>query len=193
MIVVFVIAIIAVSYIVGVRFRHPAGRKQEKAAANDMLGMLYGQYRAEVRALAQTHLLEGPDDEEWLAGLRERASTGATEEASLPVHLTSKRNTPRRRPTVSLAFLAGLVVPVSVLGVVAAAVAGAWAVAYVILAIFLGGIAPGVALITGIAVRREDRLYALSGEEPEPAVRSPRWWLTCFGAANSQLPPGGWT
>jgi hypothetical protein len=190
MIVVIIIAIIGVSYIVVACWRRLAGRDHEEAAADDMLSKLYGQYRAEVRAVAQRHLLDGPGDEEWLAGIRERAFGGAADEVSAPVQ-NSRRST-ARRTTLTLTFLARLAAPVSVLGVATAGAAGATAVAYVILAIFLGGVALGVAMMAGVAVRKEDRLYALSGEEPEPAARGPRW-LTFFGAADSQLPPGGWT
>jgi hypothetical protein len=64
-------------------------------------------------------------------------------------------------------------------------------VAYVILAVFLGGFSLGVVAMVSIAVRREDRLYSLSGAAPGPAARGARW-LTRFGGAGSHYRPRGW-
>ena len=44
------------------------------------------------------------------------------------------------------------------------------AVAYLILAVFLGGIAVGVVTMVAIAVRKEDQLYSLSGAAPGAAA-----------------------
>ena len=59
----------------------------------------------------------------------------------------------------------------------------AW-VAYLILAAFFGGVTLGVVAMVAIAVKREDRLYSLSGAAPGAAARGTRF-LTRFGG------PGG--
>ncbi len=64
-------------------------------------------------------------------------------------------------------------------------------VAYVILAVFLGGVTLGVVAMVAIAVRREDRLYSLDGPAPGAAARGARW-LTRFGGAGSHYRPRGW-
>jgi hypothetical protein len=43
---------------------------------------------------------------------------------------------------------------------------GAASAAYVILAVFLGGVAWGVVTMVAVAVRREDRLYSLARVPP---------------------------
>jgi hypothetical protein len=63
-------------------------------------------------------------------------------------------------------------------------------VAYLILAVFLGGVALGVVAMAAVAVR-EDRPYFLSGMVPGAAARGARW-LTCFGGAGSRYRPRGW-
>ena len=50
------------------------GRAHGKAAADDALREMYGQYRTEMRALAQRRMLNASSDEEWLADIRARAS-----------------------------------------------------------------------------------------------------------------------
>lgn len=65
------------------------------------------------------------------------------------------------------------------------------AVAYLILATFLGGVTLGVVAMVALAVRREDRLYSLSGAAPGAAARGARW-LTRFGGAGSHFRPRGW-
>ncbi len=64
-------------------------------------------------------------------------------------------------------------------------------VAYLILAVFLGGVSLGVVAMVAVAVRREDRLYSLSGAAPGAAARGTRW-LTRFGGAGSHFRPRGW-
>ncbi len=64
-------------------------------------------------------------------------------------------------------------------------------VAYLILAVFLGGVALGMVAMVAIAVRREDRRYSLSGAAPGAAARGARW-LTRFGGAGSYFRPRGW-
>jgi len=64
-------------------------------------------------------------------------------------------------------------------------------VADVILAVFLGGFSLGVVAMVAIAVRREDRLYSLSGAAPGAGARGARW-LTRFGGAGSHYRPRGW-
>ena len=64
-------------------------------------------------------------------------------------------------------------------------------VAYVILAVFLGGVTLGVVAMVAIAVRREDRLYSLDGPAPGAAARGTRW-LTRFGGTGSHYRPRGW-
>jgi hypothetical protein len=64
-------------------------------------------------------------------------------------------------------------------------------VAYLILAVFLGGVAIGVVAMVAVAVRREDRLYSLSGAAPGPGPGGARW-LTGFGGAGSHYRPRHW-
>jgi hypothetical protein len=61
-------------------------------------------------------------------------------------------------------------------------------VAYLILATFLGGVTLGVVAMVAIAVRREDRLYSLSGMAPGAAARGARW-LTRFGGVGTHYRP----
>ena len=61
-------------------------------------------------------------------------------------------------------------------------------VAYLILAVFLGGIALGVVAMVAVAVRKEDRRYSLSGAAPGAAARGARW-LTGFGGSGSHFQP----
>ena len=63
-------------------------------------------------------------------------------------------------------------------------------VAYLILAVFLGGVAIGVVAMVAVAVRKEDRRYSLSGAAPGAAARGARW-LTGFGGAGSHFLPRG--
>jgi hypothetical protein len=64
-------------------------------------------------------------------------------------------------------------------------------IAYLILAVFLGGVTLGVIAMVAIAVKREDRLYSLSGAAPGAAARGARW-LTRFGGSGSHYRPRGW-
>ena len=64
-------------------------------------------------------------------------------------------------------------------------------VAYLILATFLGGITLGIIAMVAIAIKREDRLYSLSGAAPGAAARGARF-LTRFGGAGSHYRPRGW-
>ena len=64
-------------------------------------------------------------------------------------------------------------------------------VAYLILSVFLGGVTLGIVAMVAIAVRREDRLYSLSGAAPGAAARGARY-LTRFGGAGSHFRPRGW-
>ena len=48
-------------------------------------------------------------------------------------------------------------------------------VAYLILAIFLGGFWLGVIAMVAVAVRKEDRRFSLSGPAPGAAARGARW------------------
>ena len=64
-------------------------------------------------------------------------------------------------------------------------------VAYLILATFLGGVTLGIVAMVAIAIRREDRLYSLSGAAPGAAARGARF-LTRFGGAGSHYRPRGW-
>jgi hypothetical protein len=63
-------------------------------------------------------------------------------------------------------------------------------VAYMILAVFLGGVAIGVVVMVAIAVRREERLFSLSGAAPGAAARGARR-LTGFGGSGSHFLPRG--
>jgi hypothetical protein len=65
------------------------------------------------------------------------------------------------------------------------------AVAYLILAVFLGGVTLGIIAMVAVAVRREDRLYSLSGAAPGAAARGARF-LTRFGGAGTHFRPRGW-
>jgi hypothetical protein len=64
-------------------------------------------------------------------------------------------------------------------------------VAYLILSVFLGGVTLGIIAMVAVAVRREDRLYSLSGAAPGAAARGARF-LTRFGGAGSHFRPRGW-
>ncbi len=61
-------------------------------------------------------------------------------------------------------------------------------VAYLILAVFFGGVTLGVVAMVAVAVRREDRLFSLSGAAPGAAARGTRW-LTRFGGSGSHYLP----
>ncbi len=61
-------------------------------------------------------------------------------------------------------------------------------VAYLILAVFFGGFTLGVVGMVAVAVRREDRLFSLSGAAPGAAARGARW-LTRFGGSGSHFLP----
>jgi len=63
-------------------------------------------------------------------------------------------------------------------------------VAYLILAVFFGGFTLGVVAMVAVAVRREDRLFSLSGAAPGAAARGARW-LTRFGGSGSHFRPRG--
>ena len=63
-------------------------------------------------------------------------------------------------------------------------------VAYLILAVFLGGFTLGVVAMVAVAVRKEDRLFSLSGAAPGAAARGARW-LTRFGGSGSHFLPRG--
>ena len=65
------------------------------------------------------------------------------------------------------------------------------AVAYLILSVFLGGVTLGIIAMVAIAIKREDRLYSLSGAAPGAAARGARF-LTRFGGAGSHYRPRGW-
>lgn len=64
-------------------------------------------------------------------------------------------------------------------------------IAYLILAVFLGGVTLGVIAMVAIAVKREDRLYSLSGAAPGAAARGARV-LTRFGGAGTHYRPRDW-
>jgi hypothetical protein len=64
-------------------------------------------------------------------------------------------------------------------------------VAYLILATFLGGVTLGIVAMVAIAIKREERLYSLSGAAPGAAARGARF-LTRFGGAGSHFRPRGW-
>ena len=64
-------------------------------------------------------------------------------------------------------------------------------IAYLILATFLGGVTLGIVAMVAIAIKREDRLYSLSGAAPGAAARGARF-LTRFGGAGSHFRPRGW-
>jgi hypothetical protein len=61
-------------------------------------------------------------------------------------------------------------------------------VAYLILAVFLAGVTLGAVAMVAVAVRREDRLFSLSGAAPGAAARGARW-LTRFGGSGSHFLP----
>jgi hypothetical protein len=64
-------------------------------------------------------------------------------------------------------------------------------VAYLILAVFLAGVTLGAVAMVAVAVRREDRLFSLSGAAPGAAARGARW-LTRFGGSGSHFLPRDW-
>jgi len=64
-------------------------------------------------------------------------------------------------------------------------------VAYLIITVFLGGVALGVVAMVAVAVRREDRHFSLSGAAPGAVARGARR-LTGFGGSGSHLLPRSW-
>ena len=65
------------------------------------------------------------------------------------------------------------------------------AVAYLILAVFLGGVVIGVVAMVAVAVRQEDRMYTLSEGAPSAGAGGARW-LTGFGGAGWHQRPRSW-
>ena len=63
-------------------------------------------------------------------------------------------------------------------------------VAYLILAVFFGGVTLGVVAMVAVAVRKEDRQFSLSGAAPGAAARGARW-LTRFGGSCTHFQPRG--
>ena len=61
-------------------------------------------------------------------------------------------------------------------------------VAYLILAVFLGGVTIGVVAMVAVAVRREDRWFSPIGAAPGVAARGARW-LTRFGGSGFDFLP----
>ena len=61
--------------------------------------------------------------------------------------------------------------------------------AYLILAVFFGGVTLGVVAMVAVAVRKEDRRYSPSGAALG-AVAGERW-LTRFGGSGSRYRPRG--
>jgi hypothetical protein len=64
------------------------------------------------------------------------------------------------------------------------------AAAYLILATFLGGVTLGVVAMVAIAIKKEDRMYSLSGAAPGAAARGARF-LTRFGGSGTHHRPRG--
>jgi hypothetical protein len=63
-------------------------------------------------------------------------------------------------------------------------------VAYLILAVFFAGVTLGAVAMVAMAVRKEDRLFSLSGAAPSAGARGARW-LTRFGGSGSHYRPRG--
>ena len=57
--------------------RYGLRKGRGKVAADDALREIYGQYWTKVRELTQRRMLNAPSDEEWLAGIRARASASS--------------------------------------------------------------------------------------------------------------------
>ena len=70
MIAIFALVIVIFASACWLWLRRSGLGRQEKAAADEALCKLYRRYWAEVRALAQEHMLNAPSDEEWLADIR---------------------------------------------------------------------------------------------------------------------------
>jgi hypothetical protein len=66
--------------------------------------------------------------------------------------------------------------------------ASAASVAYLLLAVFLCGVTIGIVVMVAIAVRREERLFSLSGPAPGAAARGARR-LTGFGGSGTHFLP----
>ena len=64
-------------------------------------------------------------------------------------------------------------------------------VAYLILAVFLGGFTLGVIATVAVAVRMEDRRYSLSEPARGPLTRGARWF-TGYGGSGSHYRPRDW-
>jgi hypothetical protein len=65
-------------------------------------------------------------------------------------------------------------------------------VAYLILAVFLGGVVIGVIAMTAIAVRKEDRRYSLSEAAPTPGAAGARWMTGFRSAGQPHHRPRHW-
>lgn len=65
-------------------------------------------------------------------------------------------------------------------------------VAYFILAAFFGGVTLGIVAMVAIAIKREDRLYSLSGAAPGAAAKGTRW-ITRYGGTGTHFRPRDWT
>jgi len=64
-------------------------------------------------------------------------------------------------------------------------------VAYLILAVFFGGVTLGVVAMVAVAVRKEERQFSLTGAAPGAAARGARR-LTRFGSSRTHFRPRGW-
>jgi Glycosyl transferase family 2 len=80
--VVFFVAAVAACTVLIWFWRRYGSVAAEKAAADDVLGKLYGRYCAELRALTQTRMLEAPPGDEWLATVKAQASAAASDSSS---------------------------------------------------------------------------------------------------------------
>lgn len=64
-------------------------------------------------------------------------------------------------------------------------------VAYVMLAVFFGGVTLGVVAMVAVAVRLEDRLNSLAGAAPSPVARGARRLTGLGGSTSPFLPRNG--
>jgi hypothetical protein len=85
-VVFFVAAVAACSVLIWFWRRRYGPVAAEKAAADDVLGKLYGRYCAELRSFTQTRMLEAPPGDEWLATVKAQASAAASDSSSRAAH-----------------------------------------------------------------------------------------------------------
>jgi hypothetical protein len=187
----FIAAAAALIALVWLRRRYGPPRDPEKDAADDALGTLYGRYWAEVRALAQTRMLDAPSGDEWLATVKAQASAAAKEPSSRPVRHSSRyavlswwarRLTGAATALAPLAALFYIVFSHPASNVIVA-------VGAMILLIFMVGVILGFIAVVSMASRAPSQHLSLPGEAPDAAERRSSGGLGLLLSRDSPLRP----